>query len=398
MHIDFTHEKTKRHYWWLVRFQLKNALAICTWKFQLIPRWIVSIFQRLTFHTTQIVWKKIVVVCYLSESHSLKKRFFNYKMAKDIFQKYFTTKKFEIFCAKFLFYFFKVFGSATISYYHVWISEKKSWILVFKKSLIGISYNIVLIVFSIPANIISVIVFSKHKIFAQSPQEILLFTFYGILFGFGNVFTLIVFVFQQAKMASIANKIYKLRELRSDNNSTKNKFFSILLINFLFSFGATILLSLFSRKISIIHAIVLNLNIFVVFFLFIQYVIVLKIIRGFFKFINDTLNNELFSQSKLNLKLTLEKLMHSYSCVCDISQEISDFYSLPLIWAILNMFILLLWTTYNLIKKFFIYNQKPDLLIFFDLMYIHLAAVLLSTFVINVTETIKEVFYELLNF
>lgn len=340
----------------------------------------------------QVVEKVIVTICYLPYLHGSHERVIViFKMSQDIYRKNFTANNIDTFCQKFVFYFFKAIGLATVSYSHVWSDTKKSWILVFKHSRIGIIYNIALIICLIPLDVINVILIYKEDIFLQNHQEILVFTLYGFLFSFGNVFTLIVFIFQHDKMTSIANKIYKLRELTNENDLTKNKFFSILFVNSLISFIMVNLPSVLFQKVILIYCMALSFNISVTFYLLIQYILVLELIKGFFKSINDTLNDESFQTAELNLSLRLEKLMFLYTCVCDVSQEISDFYSLPLIWALLNIFYILLWTAYNVIQSLFIFNQSPDVYFFYNLNYIYLCIFLLPAFVVNVTETIKEV-------
>lgn len=328
-----------------------------------------------------------VAICYLSKLHALDEKIVTFKMSQDISQKYYTEKSFDIFCAKFVFFFFKLLGLAPVSYDHVWSDAKKSWILVFKTSKVGIIYNAALVCCLTPLDIRNAILVSEQDVSLKGYKDTLIFTLYGFLFSFGNVFTLIVFIFQHAKIVSIANKISELRELILENNTTKHEFFSFLFLNFLLSFYVVILASFFLKEIDKIDALALYLNVFVNFFLFIQYIYILKLIKSLFESINNTLNNQLLKNDELN------KLMHSYSFLCDVSQKISNFYSLPLIWSISNIFYLLLWTTYSVIQSLYISNHTADFLIFLDLNYIYSCILLMSAFVINVTETIKKVVY-----
>lgn len=113
-------------------------------------------------------------------------------------------KKFDCFFAKFMFYIFKIFGLATISYDHFCISEKKSSILIFKTSWIGIIYNVALICFFVPIKISYVLFLYRNEIYRYSRQEIRIFVAGAILIAFSAIFTQAVFIFQQSKMTSIS--------------------------------------------------------------------------------------------------------------------------------------------------------------------------------------------------
>lgn len=327
----------------------------------------------------------------------LEKQLVTSKMSKNILNQHLIFKNFDLLITKLMFYFFKIFGIATVACDHVWYDGKKSWILVFKHSLIGIIYNVVSICLIIPLNIIGIIFVYKSKIFVASDNEISVITAFECLFSFGNVFTLVVFIFQQNKMASIGNKIYKMKELVPvEHKITNNKLCLFLFGNFVMSFGLIIFLSSFSEKISLAYTIIHEVNIFMVLFLLIQYSSILNMIKSFFTSINDALSEaflkpHISTLEKLHLNYKLDKLMYSYTCLCDVSQDISNFYSLPMIWTVSNIFILLLFFLHIAFKRLFILKDYLDFSFVVELIYVYSGIVSLTSLLVYVTNTIEEV-------
>lgn len=296
-------------------------------------------------------------------------------------------KTFETFLLKFIFYWFKILGMATVSYDCTWSREKIVRTLVFKSSHTSIIYNILLIFFLISINFFFISKLEED----ESNDDRIKFVVAVILYMFaiGPSIISIIFVFQHAKMASIANKINKLRELTIEQNIMKKNLFSIFFPNFIISISGTFLLQPRDNTDPIV---VTGLNIFFIYFVLIQYTLILRIIKNFYVFVNDTLHEVSFKKyawtfESLDLNGKIDKLIHLNSSLYEISLDVSSFYSAPMLWIILNIFIILVINIYVFV------TQTLDTKIFdaATAFEIYLNILSLTTLVINVTNTITEV-------
>lgn len=181
-----------------------------------------------------------------------------------------------------------------------------------------------------------------------------------------------------------------------EHRAKKNKLFSFFFLNLSVSFFLILILVFFNKKNPLIYSIDYHVNTYVVIFLLIQYKLTLKMIKDLFKSINDCLTETLLKQpiwtmEKIDLGLRIVNLTHLYTYLCDVSQDISDFYSLPMIATVMQIFVFLLITIYNFVKRFFILNHRLDEFLFFQFIFINLSILSLITFVVQVTNTVKEV-------
>lgn len=318
-------------------------------------------------------------------------------MSEHYFKKSVIAKKFDIFFLKFVFYFFKAFGIATISYGHEWNNEKSSWILTFKSSRIGIIYNVVFCGSLIFIRMAQLIFFIENKVFGESHREIVINTVYVLLFGFGQIITLTVFIFQRSKIVHITNKISMLKDLASENCITEKSFFTFFFFNYLISFIINFLLYSDKNAVLLFYVVGMTVSTYAVLFLLTQYTLILKIIKRLFESVNNDLNKILLKQPVLSIQkqeknLELDKLMYLYTCLCDVSEDISNFYSLPMFWGVLNTFINLIFSTYFSMKRLFNSNYNLDIMLP-NFINIYLNIISLTTLVVFVTKTIKEVSY-----
>lgn len=293
---------------------------------------------------------------------------------------------------KLIFYFFKFSGIAVLSYDRVWLSERNSWRLLFKSSWIDKSYNLLSILFLIPLNIYVLSVVHKNEYIQSTDAEVSIFLVVISVLEINNVLTLLVFTFQSEKMVLIANKLLKLKELTAENyeenNNSGKTFFGTIFGSIL----GGVLLYLQNHKILLIYTLITQFNILITYFILIQYAFALKIVRTYYKFINDTLRDIFLKQTVWTLKnfedhLRIDFLTHLQTCLYDVSQDISDFYSLPMIWTILNIFVILFTFIYFFTIQLFALNKFQSR----ALLEIFLSSFILMTLVFNVTNTIKEV-------
>lgn len=309
------------------------------------------------------------------------------KMSRKISRKFASSKNNDVFGLKFLFFIFKILGIFTISYNDVWIFETNSRNLVFKFSRFGIFYNIIFIFFLLYINVID---YYSDPSVTTTKQETIVYNIALCLRHFTTTLILIVFIFQQARMVSIANKIYKLKA-RPVKVSFKEKcLFSIYVVKFIILYVVLNILNYFTYNVVSAHL----TNVYIIYFFLIQYTSILKIIKKLYEFINDSLQDLLlkhfcwaFENCKLDLKI--DKLMNLHSRLYELSIELSGFYSLPMIFATFHIYIYLLSRAYFYIKwSFESSSYVKTWKIFLE---IYLTILSLAILVIDVTNTIKEV-------
>lgn len=280
-------------------------------------------------------------------------------MFQNILKKNVTSRNCDIIFFKIMFYFLKIFGILPVSYCYVWKRETQSWDIEFKFSWTGTIYNFILIftkiffiIFFLYLNIIEL------KYVTPKKQENLVLT---IMLNFNHLFNLLImilFILRYSKVASIMNEIYKLRRLAAQSYVADKKLLCFYIGNII----------LCSTVKTIFHITVYGIqNIFtftdyITHVLFFQYSFLLKILECYCKFINYSLHKSLLKRSdwtsqnfKLNMKIDM--LIHLNSRIYDLSQELSNFYSFPMIFATFNFYLYLLINPYFFIKRAFITND-----------------------------------------
>lgn len=316
-------------------------------------------------------------------------------MSQNLKKIYTDSEKYDAMFAKFMFYFFKILGIFTVSYHWVWTRKTNSWNLLFKFSCIGIIYNGFFIFFIVSMSIIYVYFDFGIKFFKHTKQESFIFFLMTYLSRFNFILILLVFTFQPSKIVSIANKINELVSLVPKAFDLNKKLFIIYIGNFIVvHFLQTVLIYLTSKKV-----ILDQLKVFIIYALYIQYTWILKIIEGFYKFINKNLQAWLLKHSKVFLDdevvyseiPKINELMFLHSFLYDLSQELSNFYSLPMILAIFNMFMYQLWSAFNFSKRLFIFDDLTYSSFLIISIFIYQGILSLVILVITVSNTVKEV-------
>lgn len=302
-----------------------------------------------------------------------------------------TSRNYEALFAKFIFYFFKIFGILTVSYDMVLTNETKLDIL-FKFSWIGSVYNVVIIFYIVFSSFIQLYLQLDIQYFNYTQHERLVLYMMQYLTRSSIILILLVFIFQQAKVISIAKKLQKLRVLIEEPYDTKRKILSFYIANFITTSVAQIILTYFIyNKLNIDES-----KIFIIYVLFIQYCWILMNIQDFFKFINKSMEKLFLKHNDWTLKIysevqKIDKLMYSYSCLYDLSVEVSSFYSLPIMLAIFNIYVYEVWLTYTFFKWSFDIKEVNFYKNLALLIYIYHCFFSLIILVVNVSNSINEV-------
>lgn len=231
-------------------------------------------------------------------------------------------------------------------------------------------------------------------------------TIYHTLIAFGSSNILLALCYQQSEIVFILNKINAAKDSLkcAEAHTFKDKFFSYLSIVF---FGHVCVLFIFvfysfqrnSLKAQLFF-LALGLSIFLVNSILMQYCMMLKVLKQMFKFINDNLKSilEKHNVSFGNLDFQnnsfvkqIDKLMNSYDSLNKLSQQVSDFYSFPMLWCGLIILMALINEIYNIMKEVIVLNFESKMFYPFALSHIYMNIISLSTLAIHVTNTIEEV-------
>lgn len=321
-------------------------------------------------------------------------------MSKSILKKYITTKSYDILFVKLMFYFFKLFGILTISYDNAWKRETESQSFLFKFSWTGTLYSVILIILLLFFNINRIYIIINGAFYSVSEQEYFVLNLLTHIIRIFNMIILSIFVFQPAKVASIANNIYESRRLAAEQYFTKKKILSVYAGNIILSCILRITLNIYLKDDTLY---ILTFTDFTAHVLFLQYTFLLMILESYYKFINDSLRKSFLKGSNWtledhNLNLRIDKLINLNSCLYKASIKFSKFYSMSMIFATLNFYVYLLGNAHKLIKELFITNDYAILNNLISFVNFYLSFLLLAVLVTSVTNTMREVMFHLFNF
>lgn len=261
-----------------------------------------------------------------------------------------------------VFYFFKLFGTATIGF-RVMQKDNHKITLTFTQSRTGIIYN---------AFLIFMILFLYSVISMHSISDI----FYGERYLEGiicdaidtyaviiAIYILIVFCFRQKKAIKIAMKINKLILFSLPIKSTKQSIPRSIVVILMKNILIVILISIIFRDhlAFLMYLWVLNTCNFIINCVFMQYIMTLKIIKKLFEKINNNLqelteiNIYLFfkksSISGNNLMSKIDELINLYESLAGISRNVSNFYSQAVLLCTTFVFMGLVFNLYFFVKS-----------------------------------------------
>lgn len=304
---------------------------------------------------------------------------------------------------KLLLYSFKLLGVATVAINNSFKKLNKNERFLFSYSSKGKLYNIFLIFFISAANYIGLTYIYKNNIIAENLDRIVDY--------FTAIFILLMFSMKQGECVTVANKLVIIKQsfnffgnkIKRQETVIKKNIMKTFLVNFFSWFFVLATLPMLGISSSLCFM-VLYLNQFVINAMIFQYVVILKFINGLFKVINSSLSEYLkkstslcdtyVSQSSGNKsKIDRLKYLHKLYCsLCAVCQEISDFYSQPMLFCVSVFFLSLTNIGYNLAKPVVLKKQTFASYAYFHYcLYEFLYIVLIVIITKSVTATVKEV-------
>ncbi|NP_001177449.1 gustatory receptor 30 [Nasonia vitripennis] len=263
---------------------------------------------------------------------------------------------------KCILYFFKLSGIATLNFdFKLSTNRSKKFSSTFTRSKTGIAYNAALIsLITIVTNYL--IEFQiNHNMYKNFYDK--LDIGYAALISVTAVLILVKFSFQQEKTLTIANELNEIRDSLSLNDCSvdgkghalRRFIVLVFLAHFLF---LTILFStsyvLNNTTINIVRTtlnyIAIYLSNFIMHSMMLQYSIILKLIEHLSRGINDDLvefsrppqglNSLTFTKKTTSQRVgQLANLRKNFSSLCKVSQDVSEFYSWPMLLCLSCNFI-----------------------------------------------------------
>lgn len=268
-------------------------------------------------------------------------------------------------------YFFKLSGIVTLNFKYKLLTNKsynkssEKYGLIFTRSKTGIAYNVVLISLITIVTTYLIQIHIDYNMYDNFYDK--LDIGYAVLVSSTAVLILAKFLFQQEKTLTIANELSEIRKFLLKNDcSTDGKNYSLRrFIVLVLSAHFVFFISYFSTSYILINTdihivritltyIAVYLSNFIMHSIMTQYSIILKLIEQLFKAINSDLSNfsrPLHVHSLTFMKKTtsqqtrvdrLANLRKIYSLLSKVSQDISEFYSWPMLLCLSCNFIALL--------------------------------------------------------
>ena len=283
------------------------------------------------------------------------------------------------FAAKCLFYYFKVFGGIPITLDTTFLKSNGNRIWMFSASRVGIIYNIFLFILILVTNSISIINQYSSDFMNRIVFERVTDVMADVFTLFTSLSIVATFLIQRDRFLSIINRLSKANRLlitidRTTYNeqnklpSTLSKIFvsnTLIWLVMIFSspaYDITAALHFFSSYmvINIIDSFAL------------QYSVNLKVLQLLFKVVNENLSNyareskwNLYSAPRIDRLMRLRKLHMSLS---KLAQNLSDFYSAPILLCVADSFIVLTLISNYFIKPLVIGKNELPFPIFFHVL------------------------------
>ena len=320
----------------------------------------------------------------------------------------------KIFCMKCTFYFFKMFGVATVNLNVNTLSNTTTQYSLFCFSKKGVMYNIFFICCAIALNSFSILFLRGNFFYKKVQFELIIDGVNDALVILSAIIILIIFCFRQSTIISLANEfktIVKHCEIVTDQILYRRRLLlkkigGVFLANFVMWF--LMFCTIFRTLEGIIYSLSLEMCNSVLKALIIQYIIILKMINEVYIIINETLLDIFkkckhrcliqtirhnYTQDRLQRLSKLHQLCLQLSKICI---DVSKFYSLPILLYIFYTFVLVILGGYYLSKPVVLgKNNLPIVTYIHHFFYVQHFAICLILLTISVTDTVDEVTFKI---
>lgn len=273
---------------------------------------------------------------------------------------------------KCVFYFFKVFGLATTNLKLRETNDPESWDWSFNSSVGSILYNFIIICALILLNYHTIGYMKAVNYRVKNRSEEIIYFWSDISSISCTIFILLIYCNKQKKLMLIASKISEAREISKiidkQNYNKKSKVFksivgiicfkiiSIIIAYFVLfiifvDYDVNVILYTFSL---ILCMLIINLTLM-------QYGMIIEFVKIYLK-----LTKKLFGKilkdhesyfdfrpfNKINFNFKLDQVIKLYRLITEITEEVSKFYSVTMLWSLFNIFATLIIVLYEFIEYF----------------------------------------------
>ena len=300
-------------------------------------------------------------------------------MKSSTFDKMFKLRNNNEFVAKCLFYYFKIFGGIPMTLDTTFLNSDGNRIWKIRPSRVGVIYNIFLFTLILATNSFSIISQYSSDFMNRTVFERVTDAMADGFTLFTSLSIVATFLIHRDRLLSISNRLSEANELsitidqtiynkQNKLPSTLTKIFALnTLIWLIMLLSSTIndigmILYFFSAYlvINIVHSLVL------------QYAVIVKLLQHLFKVVNENLSNiareskwDLYSTLRIERLMRLRKLHLSLS---KLAQDLSDFYSAPILFCITDTFIVFTSIGYYFVKPLVIGKYELPLSMFFHVL------------------------------
>ncbi|NP_001177422.1 gustatory receptor 46 [Nasonia vitripennis] len=272
---------------------------------------------------------------------------------------------------KLLFYFFKVFGLASMTIDATTAKNTRNHFWTFTRSKSTVIYNVIFILVFVISNIYSMTFFCRGTYVVNF--ETIGDCGQTTLSLFVALFILTKSCISRNTLIIIANSISRITDsllsLSSTSIQENSKISSEIKKMFIINISTwTVLFGTFAFDLKPLtkYGIVVFFSNCIINHLVIQYSVILKLIKHNYKILNENLiefgdqeSMAIRSPSEAKIKVDrLLKLQKLHESLSDTSREVSNYYSYPMLVCVLHVFIILIFVCYYFFKPMILHSKN----------------------------------------
>lgn len=312
-----------------------------------------------------------------------------------------TSNKIKIIIFNKIFYCFKISGIAIMRLNLTWMYDSKNWKWSFVQYKPSTWYNVCLICILIAMHILTYQKAMKGGFGGRFDKDSAIIGIFDSLVVLTAVLILGMHCVKQKRITNVLRKMSKTKRLIDYPVNFKiNDAVLLSLGNILmFFYPNRLILSL--KVLNVAYALTFRCCLFAIISLFIQYSLTIKLVQNFYECINKNLSKVSCKSSRFHRlksifytpshKKDLNELMYFYRLTSGLAKELSDFYSLPMLWSLLAIFSDMLMCLYHLVKQIYLSRSLLRSLNVHGTSHVVVLLSLVVVLTTCVTDTIDEV-------
>lgn len=307
---------------------------------------------------------------------------------------------------KCIFYYFKAIGLATMGLgVKPGISDKK-WTWKFTSSKIGILSSLSFIITFVTLQYYGILFAYLDNYRADYRPEIILLVIIDTTIASGVTIILVTFCMRQKNMISWMNQILRVQKLLESEREIEKTVYEFdhvvaLAVGCVLIFMVISWLPFDHNTYMRTYNVASDLCVLINCSLILQYSFVVKKLRNLFVTLDDNFIKYsgyfvLYQVVQTNQSIKFLKILELHDSLLQICRNVSNFYSLPMLFAVLNCFMSSIICSYSLTKHTIIENNRMNKFDIINSCVVSMNLMSILTLVVNVTWTMEEVINYLL--